>query len=66
MSRGPSGRIVVEIDPNVKARLYERLETDGATFKTWLLVQIDRFLTGPDELHRPKPVDRPNTKQEYP
>lgn len=66
MSRGPSGRIVVEIDPHVKARLYERLEADGATFKTWLLVQIDRFLEAPDEPHRPMPVERPNMKQEHP
>ncbi len=66
MSRGPSGRIVVEIDPNVKARLYERLEADGATFKTWLLVQIDRFLAGPDAPHRPASTDRPTMKQEHP
>ncbi len=44
MSRGPSGRIVVEIDPDVKLRLYEQIEGDGTTFKQWLLIQIERFL----------------------
>jgi hypothetical protein len=49
MSRGPSGRIVVEIDPDVKVRLYEQIEGEGTTFKQWLLAQIDRFLSSRGE-----------------
>lgn len=48
MSRGPSGRIVVEIDPALKERLYGRLEADGETFKTWLLIRIAAFLGDSD------------------
>lgn len=54
MSRGPSGRIVVEIDPDVKLRLYEQIEGDGTTFKQWLLIQIERFLAVRGE--RPSPM----------
>ena len=44
MSRGPSGRIVVEIDPALKERLYLALEREGRTFKDWLLGRIDEYL----------------------
>lgn len=63
MSRGPSGRIVVEIDPDLKARLYERLEADGATFKMWLLRQIEALLADPLE-SRPRPSPDPSNPQQ--
>ena len=44
MARGPSGRIVVEVDPAVKARLYEVLAKDELTFKDWLLRQIGSYV----------------------
>ena len=59
MSRGQSGRIVVEIDPRLKHRLYQRLEADSSTFKTWLLTQIEQFLMAPEE---PQPRVRGSSK----
>ena len=44
MGRGNSGRIVIEIDPLVKAQLYAALERDGMTLKNWLLRHTDTYL----------------------
>lgn len=46
MSQGPSGRIVVEIDPERKRALYEALSEDGVTFKQWLLKNLEDYLAG--------------------
>ena len=46
MSRGPSGRIVVEIDPALKKRLHAALTLDGTTLKDWFRRQADAYLTG--------------------
>lgn len=64
MSRGPSGRIVVEIDPDVKLRLYEQIEGDGTTFKQWLLIQIERFLAVRGERPRPMAAAAHDPQQE--
>lgn len=44
MSRGPSGRIVVEIQPELKRHLYSELARDGLTFKDWLIDQAERYI----------------------
>jgi len=33
--RGPSGRIVIEVDPSDKHNLYAALAADGLTLKDW-------------------------------
>ena len=45
MSRGPSGRIVVEVDPALKKRLHAALALDGTTLKDWLRKQAEAYLT---------------------
>lgn len=35
MSIGPSGRVVVEIDPELKRKLYSELAIRGVTLKEW-------------------------------
>lgn len=45
VSRGPSGRIVVELDPELKGRLYVGLAEENTTFKKWLIRQIERYLS---------------------
>jgi len=45
MSRGNSGRIVVEIDPEVKDRLYVALVKDKLTLKDWFLTQCNSYLS---------------------
>jgi hypothetical protein len=37
MARGESGRIVIEIDPETKRRLYTALSISGSTLKEWFL-----------------------------
>ena len=42
--RGKSGRIVVQLDPAIKRRLYSKLASDGLTLKDWLTQKIDAYL----------------------
>ena len=44
MARGESGRIVLEIDPSQKDKLYSALAKDGMTLKDWFLKQASRYL----------------------
>jgi hypothetical protein len=44
VSRGPSGRIVVEVDPKLKRGLYTELARNGLTFKEWLVAQAERYI----------------------
>lgn len=45
MSRGPSGRLVVELDPDLKHELYIALTLDSMTFKEWLTRQAERYIS---------------------
>lgn len=45
MSRGPSGRLVVELEPSLKQQLYSALALDGMTFKNWLTGQAERYIS---------------------
>lgn len=49
MSQGPSGRMVVEMEPQLKKRLYASLAVDGLTFKQWLIWQTERYLSERDQ-----------------
>lgn len=44
MSRGSSGRIVVEVEPALKKRLYAALSLDGATLKDWFRDRAEDYL----------------------
>lgn len=50
MARGTSGRIVIEVDPTEKQRLYEALEKDGLTLKNWFLDQARTYLRERNQL----------------
>lgn len=45
MSRGRSGRIVVEIDPDIKDQLYTALVKNKLTLKDWFLIQCGAYLS---------------------
>lgn len=47
MSRGSSGRIVIEVSPDIKNRLYVVLAKDGLTLKDWFLAQAESYLSPP-------------------
>lgn len=44
MARGPSGRIIAEIEPEQKRALYAALTADGLTFKDWLMATSSAYL----------------------
>ena len=44
MARGPSGRLVVDVDPEFKKQLHSALAAEGLSFKDWLLRQSRAFL----------------------
>lgn len=44
MSIGNSGRIVIEVDPELKQQLYEALGKEQMTLKSWFLDNAEEFL----------------------
>jgi len=44
MSVGPSGRIVVEVAPELKRELHSALVKDGKTLKDWFVTQAESFV----------------------
>jgi hypothetical protein len=43
MSRGDSGRIVVEVEPELKRRLYATLAVSSSTLKDWFIEAATRY-----------------------
>lgn len=44
MSIGDSGRIVIEIGPDLKKELHSVLRKEGTNLKSWFLKNVDQFL----------------------
>jgi len=44
MPKGPSGRVVIEIDPQIKKRLHAVLECEGRTLKDWFLHNAKEYI----------------------
>lgn len=44
MSVGPSGRIVVEVEPVLKRELHSALVKEGQTLKDWFVTQAESFV----------------------
>lgn len=47
MSIGSSGRVVVELDPELKRQLYSALAARGMSLKEWLMLNAKQFLCEP-------------------
>lgn len=45
MAKGKSGRIVIEIDPELKQELYEALGTKELNLKQWFLTNVNQLLS---------------------
>jgi hypothetical protein len=43
MSRGESGRIVIEVDTDLKRQLYAALALSGSTLKEWFVKSAERY-----------------------
>ena len=44
MSVGSSGRIVIEIEPEIKRELYSVLSSNGQTLKEWFLQRAAEYM----------------------
>ena len=44
MARGPSGRVVIELDPELKRELHGSLVADGSNLKEWFIAQARAYL----------------------
>jgi hypothetical protein len=62
MSIGNSGRIVIEVEPEAKRRLYAALVRDGLTLKDWFLKNAEIYLAESEDTQLPKPF--PQVKEE--
>lgn len=51
VARGESGRIVIEIEPELKRRLYSTLALSGFTLKDWFLQQAEHYI---EDYQQPK------------
>ena len=45
MSIGQSGRIVIEIEPELKRKLYSILTMEGRTMKDWFITQVETLVS---------------------
>lgn len=45
MARGPSGRLVIEVDPNLKRNLHAALAAEGLTLKDWFLLRVTDYIS---------------------
>ncbi len=53
MAKGSSGRLVIEIDPNLKQELYQALGDEGLNLKQWFLGNAADFLGSRTQLELP-------------
>lgn len=44
MAVGNSGRVVIDIDPSVKKRLYKALRSEDKSLKDWFLEHCEEYL----------------------
>jgi hypothetical protein len=44
MSVGKSGRIVLEVDPDLKQRVYSALALEGKTLKEWFILTASEYI----------------------
>ena len=50
MAKGTSGRLVIEIDPDLKKVLYQALGDEGLNLKQWFLSNVEEYLNRQTEL----------------
>jgi len=44
MSIGSSGRIVIEVEPNLKRELYSNLLAEGLSLKEWFVLHANQYV----------------------
>jgi hypothetical protein len=51
MSIGSSGRIVIEMDQELKKELYSSLTKEGITMKEWFVKSVENYLANTSQLN---------------
>ena len=64
MARGPSGRLVVDLDPALKRELHAALAADGTTFKEWLIARVSEYFDQRRQPSLPGIIRYPAAKEE--
>ena len=62
MPVGKSGRIVIEIDPELKQALYQSLGKDESNLKEWFLGQVNVYLSGKSQTVFNFKLDKPTAR----
>ncbi len=66
MSIGSSGRIVIEVEPDVKRQLYAALTREGMSLKEWFLRNAKAYLEEGGQMSLPLPKRTDAKKAELP
>ena len=54
MPKGQSGRVVIEVDPTLKRRLYSALAIENSTLKDWFISTATEYLADRLKSHLPR------------
>lgn len=65
MPVSPSGRMLVEVDPEEKQELYQALQSDGLTLKGWFQHYRSLYLRAREQpsLFEESPLPQPRNKE---
>ena len=64
MSIGNSGRIVIEIEPELKRELHSVLRLEGTNLKAWFLTQVEELLAEKVQQSLPFEYDTQNRENQ--
>ena len=54
MPKGESGRLVIEVDPALKRRLYSALAIEGSTLKDWFIEVASAYINEREQPNFPE------------
>ena len=64
MARGKSGRVVLEIDPELKCQIYATLENKQKTMKEWFVKEAKGLIYGDKQLSLFETSDNQSNKKQ--
>jgi hypothetical protein len=64
MAVGPSGRIVIEVDPDLKRELYSCLSSDQLSLRQWFLESARQYLATRAQLSLDLPLSPPTERRQ--
>ena len=63
MPRGASGRLVIEIDPSLKQKLYTALAAENVTLKDWFIRAATQFVAEREQPVFPEVAKNPKGRR---